>query len=132
MGDEIKVLKNKEVSDALHMLLHCALKDKEYETQKEQFNIVYSYIEQLEKEIEKKEQRLIITREAYNKVLLENAKLEDETKNSIPKEAIREKLQEVDNQILKVREENRKFNNATKEDYMLIGRRDVLKELLGE
>ena len=28
---------NKEVSDALHMLLHCALKDTEFETQKEQF-----------------------------------------------------------------------------------------------
>lgn len=39
---------NKEVSDALHMLLHCALKDKEFETQKEQFHIVYDYIEKLE------------------------------------------------------------------------------------
>lgn len=38
----------KEVSDALHVLLHCALKDKEYETQKEQFNFVYDYIFKLE------------------------------------------------------------------------------------
>lgn len=42
---------NKEVSDALHMLLHCALKDKEFETQKEQFHIVYDYIEKLEAEL---------------------------------------------------------------------------------
>lgn len=40
----------KEVSDALHMLLHCALKDKEFETQKEQFKIVMDYIKSLEKE----------------------------------------------------------------------------------
>lgn len=43
---------NKEVSDALHMLLHCALKDKEYETQKEQFEIVYKYIEELNNKID--------------------------------------------------------------------------------
>lgn len=42
---------NKEVSDALHMLLHCSLKDTEYETQKEQFEIVNSYINQLEQTI---------------------------------------------------------------------------------
>ena len=39
---------NKEVIDALGMLLHCALKDTEYETQKEQFYIVSDYIENLE------------------------------------------------------------------------------------
>lgn len=38
----------KEIEDALHMLLHCALKDKEYTTQKGQFTIVRKYIEQLE------------------------------------------------------------------------------------
>ena len=44
---------NKEISDALHMLLHCALKDKEYETQKEQFEFVYKYIEELHNKIDK-------------------------------------------------------------------------------
>ena len=44
---------NKEVSDALYMLLHCALKDKEFETQKEQFDIVYKYIEELHNKIDK-------------------------------------------------------------------------------
>ena len=38
---------NKEVSDALHFLLHCSLKDKRFTTQKEQFNIVYEEIERL-------------------------------------------------------------------------------------
>ena len=41
---------NKEANDALHMLLHCALKDTEFETQKQQFEIVNAYIKQLEKE----------------------------------------------------------------------------------
>lgn len=39
---------SKEVLDALHMLLHCALKDKEFDTQKEQFQLINSYIKQLE------------------------------------------------------------------------------------
>ena len=51
---------NKEVSDALHMLLHCALKDTEFETQKEQFHIVYDYIEKLEAETNN-----VITRKKY-------------------------------------------------------------------
>ena len=41
---------NKEVNDALHMLLHWALKNTEYETQKQQFQIVNAYIKQLEEE----------------------------------------------------------------------------------
>ena len=44
---------NKEVIDALSMLLHCALKDTTYETQKEQFNFVITYIEDLEKKLDK-------------------------------------------------------------------------------
>ena len=41
---------NKEIDDALHMLLHCSLKDTEYETQREQFEFIYKYIENLEEE----------------------------------------------------------------------------------
>lgn len=43
-----EVLTNKEVSDALHCLFHCARKDSNYETQYQQFRLVYDYIEQLE------------------------------------------------------------------------------------
>ena len=42
---------NKEVSDALHTLLHIALENKEYTTQKEQFDIVYKEIERLNNEL---------------------------------------------------------------------------------
>lgn len=45
---ELEEIDNKEARDALHMLLHCALKDKEFETQKEQFYIVLRYIKKLE------------------------------------------------------------------------------------
>ena len=41
---------SKEVEDALYMLLHCSLKDTEYETQKEQFKVVYDYIKKLQQE----------------------------------------------------------------------------------
>lgn len=44
---------NKEISDSLYFLLHCALKDDEFETQREQFKIIYKYIENLERENQK-------------------------------------------------------------------------------
>lgn len=40
---------NREIEDALCMLLHCSLKDKEYTTQKEQYTVIKEYIEKLEK-----------------------------------------------------------------------------------
>ncbi len=43
----------REISDALYVLLHCSLKDKEYKTQTEQFYCVYGYIRQLESEYDK-------------------------------------------------------------------------------
>lgn len=46
------MIKNKEITDALCLLLHCSLKDKEYETQKQQFDLIYKYIETLEKHLE--------------------------------------------------------------------------------
>ena len=45
----------KEIDDALHMLLHCALKDKEYVTQRQQYEIVYRYILSLEEKIREKD-----------------------------------------------------------------------------
>lgn len=39
---------NKEVNDALHTLLNLSLKDKSFSTQKQQFKIVYDYINNLE------------------------------------------------------------------------------------
>ena len=46
----VKINKIKEIEDALHMLLHCSLKDTEYETQVEQYKIVRNYITNLEQE----------------------------------------------------------------------------------
>ena len=44
---------NKEIEDALHTLLHCSLKDTEYETQVEQYKIVRKYITNLQQENKK-------------------------------------------------------------------------------
>ena len=41
---------NKEIEDALHTLLHCSLKDTDYETQVEQYKLVRDYITNLKKE----------------------------------------------------------------------------------
>lgn len=72
---------NKEVLDALHMLLHCSLKDTEYVTQVGQFNIVSKYIKQLETENSKlKKQDENISRELIVRT--------DELNDSIPKQVI--------------------------------------------
>lgn len=48
---------SKEIEDALHMLLHCSLKDTEYETQFEQYKIVRDYITNLQQENKQLKQR---------------------------------------------------------------------------
>lgn len=62
-----KTLKNKEVSDALHMLLHCSLKDKEYETQVGQFHIIADYIKELEEKNKNKSNILNNIRDEFLK-----------------------------------------------------------------
>ena len=47
------IVMNKEIEDALHTLLHCSLKDTEYETQVEQYKIVRNYITNLQQENQK-------------------------------------------------------------------------------
>lgn len=49
-GNLLEEIDSKEASDALYMLWHCALINKEFETQKQQFQIVNAYIKQLEEE----------------------------------------------------------------------------------
>lgn len=66
---------NKEIEDALHMLLHCSLKDTEYETQREQFEFIYKYIENLEKENQKYKE-VINKLKNKTKENIENAKCE--------------------------------------------------------
>lgn len=50
----------KEISDSLHFLLHCSLKDVRFETQREQFEFIYKYIENLEKENQELQEQLSI------------------------------------------------------------------------
>lgn len=50
--------------------------------------------------------------------------------NSISKEVIEKKYKEAENEVIRIREENIKNNNATKYDYLKIGKRDAYKEVL--
>ena len=66
---------NKEIDDALHMLLHCSLKDTEYETQVEQYKIVRKYITNLQQENQKYKE-VIDKLKNKTKENIENAKCE--------------------------------------------------------
>ncbi len=64
----------KEIADALYVLLHCSLKDKEYKTQTEQFYCVYGYIKQLEEEIKEYQEELQKADSITQSCLLDEAK----------------------------------------------------------
>ena len=66
---------NKEIEDALHTLLHCSLKDTEYETQVEQYKIVRNYITNLQQENQKYKE-VIDKLKNKTKENIENAKCE--------------------------------------------------------
>ncbi len=72
---------NKEVSDALHMLLHCSLKDTEYDTQINQFNIVYKYINKLEQENKQLKEELENIKDFNNKLQSSKDRLDKDDYN---------------------------------------------------
>lgn len=107
---------NKEVSDALHMLLHCALKDTDFETQKQQFEIVNAYIKQLEEENKQLE---AIKDEAIRRYNFE----------SIPKSKVKKIL---DKEELPLTIVGGIRNRKTLEYGKKLGRIEICKELLGK
>ncbi len=74
---------NKEVSDALHMLLHCSLKDTEYNTQINQFNIVYKHIEILEEELKSANEEITWWSNRFKAVERDNRQLKKDKKKAI-------------------------------------------------
>ena len=80
---------NKEVNDALHMLLHCTLKNTEYETQKQQFQIVNAYIKQLEEENNNMSEKYLVDNPGMAKYLNDNY---------IFKSKVIEKIEELEKQ----------------------------------
>lgn len=145
---------NKEASDALHTLLHCALTNKDFETQKQQFQIVNAYIKQLEEENKRLNSHNIIGR--IDAIKIED--LEPVLKPYyIPKSKVKEKIEELDNKRRKFTSDNvnnfylqeftRKYTQKSDHDYgvfstpetityctnnELLGRVEVLQELLRE
>lgn len=80
-------MSEKEVEDALYMLLNCSLKDTKYTTQKEQFEVVKKYIAILEQENHKlkqwdknKDTRNSRQRVEISRLLKENQQLKEQSK----------------------------------------------------
>lgn len=94
ISDYIREIDDKEVSDALHMLLHCSLKDTEYETQKQQFKIVNAYIKKLEKENEEWQGAYQEEKDKSFELVRENQKLEAEN------EELREEIDLYEDNII--------------------------------
>ena len=103
---------DKEASDALHMLLHCALANKDFETQKQQFQIVNAYIKQLEEENKQLKEYIVkapnldeMTAVQYTKIqeeayIMGRAKEQQRAKeiihnDYIPKSKVKEKIEEI-------------------------------------
>lgn len=106
---------SKEVNDALHMLLHCSLKDTEYETQKEQFELINYYIKQLEEEnIYWKAQYHLLSRKI----------------DVIPKSKVKEKIEEIKLSLKDDCLALYEFQRLAKID--ALAKIDVLEELLRE
>ena len=130
---------DKEASDALHMLFHCALTNKDFETQKQQFQIVNAYIKQLEEENEEWQRAYQEEKEKQFELLRENKKMAEEylvnnpgmakylNDNYIFKSKVIEKIEELSN------EEDIKYTWTKtnriifKEDII-----DILQEILRE
>ena len=107
---------NKEVNDALHMLLHCTLKNTEYETQKQQFQIVNAYIKQLEEENNNMSEKYLVDNPGMAKYLNDNY---------IFKSKVIEKIEELEKQRDKVKI----FKNIDEYD-RCVGKIEALQELL--
>lgn len=71
-GNLLEEIDSKEASDALYMLWHCALINKEFETQKQQFQIVNAYIKQLEEENKNMAEEYLVNNPGMAKYLNDN------------------------------------------------------------
>ncbi len=94
-------MSEKEVEDALYMLLNCSLKDTKYTTQKEQFEVVKKYIAILEKENHKLKQwdKNKDTRNSRQRV--DNKKLIEQNYKIIRKNvSLKQALNEIKDKIL--------------------------------
>ena len=120
---------NKEIEDALHTLLHCSLKDTEYETQVEQYKIVRNYITNLEQENEK-------LKENYERIYNENCILREKHKiNDIDLLDENYKLKEVINKannelITLIQTIMKQPSKNVEEDNYLLNRLEIISNIL--
>ena len=95
---------NKEIDDALHMLLHCSLKDTEYETQVEQYKLVRDYITNLKKENKQLNSLVNSCQEEIERLTKENQELKSKLELYENGVYFSSKVDEKDKQIDKLKE----------------------------
>ncbi len=133
---------NKEVSDALCMLLSCSLKDTRYETQKEQFKIANAYIKKLEKENEEWQRAYQEEKDKQFELLRENKNMAEEylvnnpgmakylNENYIFKSKVKEKIEELEQEDLEIYDTDSEDVRIAKYEQRAI--LNVLQEFLRE
>ena len=95
---------NKEIEDALHTLLHCSLKDTEYETQVEQYKLVRDYITNLKKENKQLNSLVNSCQEEIERLTKENQELKSKLELYENGVYFSSKVDEKDKQIDKLKE----------------------------
>lgn len=79
--EKLTEINNKEAVDALCILLHCSLKDTDYETQNGQFDIIMSYIKGLEEDNNNHKAAALKNDDYYKEACHKNKELEEENNN---------------------------------------------------
>ena len=95
---------NREIEDALHTLLHCSLKDTEYETQVEQYKLVRDYITNLKKENKQLNSLVNSCQEEIERLTKENQELKSKLELYENGVYFSSKVDEKDKQIDKLKE----------------------------
>ena len=95
---------NKEIEDALHTLLHCSLKDTDYETQVEQYKLVRDYITNLKKENKQLNSLVNSCQEEIERLTKENQELKSKLELYENGVYFSSKVDEKDKQIDKLKE----------------------------
>lgn len=127
---------NKEIEDALHTLLHCSLKDTEYETQVEQYKLVRDYITNLKKENKQLNSLVNSCQEEIERLTKENQELKSKLELYENGVYFSSKVDEKDKQIDKLKEwiniVQQNKDNKHLEPFIFTDELDELQDILKE
>ena len=127
---------NKEIEDALHTLLHCSLKDTDYETQVEQYKLVRDYITNLKKENKQLNSLVNSCQEEIERLTKENQELKSKLELYENGVYFSSKVDEKDKQIDKLKEwiniVQQNKDNRHAEPFIFTDELDELLDILKE